>query len=81
MKAARYKRFGPPEVIEVTEENVVFAWLDIETGEPTGKTMQLAYDVSPSVPYVLSGQKRDPNASNDSLRMGVMSIGQERRKQ
>ena len=38
------------QVVEVTEENVVFAWLDIETGEPTGKTMQLPYDVSPQCP-------------------------------
>jgi hypothetical protein len=69
------------QVVEVTEENVVFAWLDIETGEPTGKTMQLPYDVSPSVPYVLSGQQRGAESASSDLRMGVMRIGQERRKQ
>ena len=44
------------KVTEITENKIVLGWLDIETGELTGKTMQLPFDLSPSVIYVLHGQ-------------------------
>lgn len=74
------------KVVEVTEETVTLAWLDIETNEPTGKTLQLTYDLSPSVSYALHGQGRiDPTAAEDGTQivqrtMGVLRIGRERKK-
>lgn len=73
------------QVIEVSDESVVLGWLDIETGELTGKTMQMAYDLTPSVTYALHGQERTLNRDGDlqmaERRMGVLYIGQERKKQ
>ena len=73
------------QVIEVSEDAVVLGWLDIETGELTGKTMQMAYDLSPTVTYALHGQERtiteEGSTQMAERRMGVLYIGQERRKQ
>src|SRR6056297_1259759 len=71
------------KVIEVTEDSLVLGWLDVETLEPTGKTMQIPYDLTASVSYALHGQ---PNGEVEpgtvaKRRMGVMRIGQERKKQ
>jgi hypothetical protein len=73
------------KVIEVSDDSVVLGWLDIETGELTGKTMQMAYDLSPSISYALHGQERtiseDGAVQMAERRMGVLHIGQERKKQ
>lgn len=70
------------KVIEVNEDGLVLAWLDIETGEPTGKTMPIAYDLSPSIAYALHGQPGGDGAAGASAKplMGVMRIGQDRKK-
>lgn len=73
------------QVIEVSEDSVILGWLDIETGELTGKTMQMAYDLTPSVTYALHGQERGVGENGGlqmaERRMGVLHIGQERKKQ
>lgn len=71
------------KVVEVNEESLLLAWLDIETGEPTGKTMSIIYDLSPSISYALHGQSgadRELGIDSKPL-MGVMKIGQDRKKQ
>jgi hypothetical protein len=71
------------QVVEVSEDSVILAWLDIETGKPTGKTMQMAYDLSPSVTYALHGQPQSMDDEEEGVaerRMGVMRIGQERKR-
>lgn len=70
-------------VIELTEDAVVLGWVETETGKATGKTMQFAYDLSPSVGYALQGQERSnhpENAGADRV-MGVLRVGQERKRQ
>jgi len=71
------------QVVEVNEESLVLSWLDAETGQPTGKTTQIAYDLSPRISYALQGQ---PDVDTESgvatqPRMGVLRIGQDRKKQ
>lgn len=72
------------KVIEISEDSVTLAWLDIESSEPTGKTLQLAFDLTPSVSYALHGQRHttSPDGEGGSAlaerQMGVMRIGQER---
>lgn len=71
------------KVIEINEDTVILGWLDIESGEPTGKTMQVAYDLTPMVTYALHGQEApvaDEEGEIAERRMGVMRIGQERKK-
>jgi len=65
------------EVIQVDEGSIVLGWLDPDTGELTGRTMQMGYDLSPQINYALHGQSRDGKTKNakDSTatpRMGVM---------
>lgn len=70
------------KVVELNENTVVLGWLDIETNELTGKTMQVSYDLSAKVGYALHGQ--DPAADNGEVvarRMGVLRIEQERKRQ
>ncbi|MDF1659281.1 MAG: hypothetical protein P1U58_16815 [Verrucomicrobiales bacterium] len=73
------------KVMEVSDDSVILGWLDIETGELTGKTMQMAYDLTPSISYALHGQDRAPSSDGGvqmaERRMGVLHIGQERKKQ
>ncbi len=73
------------KVIEVGDDSVILGWLDIETGELTGKTMQMAYDLTPSVAYALQGQRRtisdEGTVQMAERRMGVLYIGQERKRQ
>ncbi|MEM7603325.1 MAG: hypothetical protein AAF357_18170, partial [Verrucomicrobiota bacterium] len=73
------------KVIEVSDDSVILGWLDIETGELTGKTMQMAYDLTPSVSYALQGQERVTSEGGATQlaerRMGVLYIGQERKRQ
>lgn len=71
------------QVVEVNEESLVLSWLDAETGQPTGKTMQIPYDLTPSISYALKGQadvETDPGVAVQP-RMGVLRIGQDRKKQ
>ncbi len=44
------------KVVDIAPGRIVLGWLDVETGELTGKTHQILYDLSPSVTYVLQGQ-------------------------
>lgn len=69
-------------VIELGEDTVVLGWLDIETNELTGKSMQVAYDLSPSVTIALQGQvaPEGDEAGNVARAMGVLRIGQDRKK-
>lgn len=70
------------KVLEVTEDSVVLAWLDIETNEPTGRNMQLSYDLTPSVSYALRGQlNRSEEGAPAQVQMGVLRIGQERKRE
>lgn len=71
------------KVIEVTEDILVLGWLDIETLEPTGKVMQIPYDLSPSVSYALHGQGAGDTevGAIAERRMGVLRIGQDRKEQ
>ncbi len=68
-------------VVEINEDTVVLGWLDIETNELTGKTMQVAYDLTPSIGYALQGQPKDESAAGVATRrMGVLRVGQDRKK-
>ena len=44
------------KVIDVAEKKIVLGWVDLETGQLTGKTMKIIYDLTPTVRYVLQGQ-------------------------
>ncbi len=72
------------QVTELTEESITLGWLDIETMEFTGKTMQVPYDLSPKIMYQLSGQRRESQKSGAPVpkpKMGYLRIGKERRNQ
>src|SRR5690606_32505923 len=65
-------------VVELNENTVVLGWFDLETGKPTGKTMQVAYDLSPSVSYALQGQAPVEGGKGVAMRrMGVLRPGQD----
>lgn len=67
-------------VVELNEDTVVLGWLDLESGELTGKTMQVSYDLAPKVSYALHGQTAGESGEEPVQRlMGVMRIGEERR--
>lgn len=71
------------KVLEINENTVILGWLDIESNEPTGKTMQVAYDLTPVVTYALHGQEAPTNVEGGEVaerRMGVMRVGQDRKK-
>lgn len=72
------------KVIEVSEDAVLLGWMDIETGELTGKTIPVTYDLSPSIAYALHGQERGVSETGEPMmadrQMGVLRIGQERKK-
>ncbi len=65
-------------VVELTEEAVVLGWIDPETERPTGKTMEVPYDLSPSVSFALQGQ--DAGTGEEGVRMGVIRIGPDRKR-
>jgi hypothetical protein len=69
-------------VVELNEDTVVLGWLDIETNELTGKSMQVAYDLSPSVTIALQGQVETGGGEEgvSMRRMGVLRVGQDRKK-
>ncbi|MCB1203172.1 MAG: hypothetical protein KDN18_02850 [Verrucomicrobiae bacterium] len=70
------------QVIELSDDTVVLGWLDIETNELTGKSMQVAYDLSPSIVYALHGQESDPSSPDGVAmrKMGVLRVGQDRKR-
>lgn len=71
------------QVIEVNDDTVILGWLDIETGELTGKTTQVSYDLSPSISYALHGQPGGRNTGSGKSkepRMGVLKVGQDRKR-
>lgn len=68
------------QVIEVNDDTVILGWLDVETGELTGKTTQVAYDLSPSISYALHGQSLAAEGRPAERRMGVLRIGQDRKR-
>lgn len=68
-------------VAELSEDTVVLAWIDPETLEPTGKTMQVAYDLTPSVGYALHGQSGESDEEGVvARRMGVLRVGEDRKR-
>lgn len=72
------------KVTEVTEEAVTLSWVDAETGVMTGRTMQLTYDLTPTIAYGLPGQPTILDSSGNpspSSTMGVMRLGQQRKKE
>lgn len=74
------------QVVELDENTVILGWLDIETSELTGKTMQVSYDLSPKVGYALHGQGGGQDVSGETgevvaRRMGVLRIEEERKRQ
>lgn len=44
------------KVIEISDNSIILGWLDVETRELTGKTMQVSYDLTPRISYKLHGQ-------------------------
>ncbi len=50
------------KVIDISDNSIILGWLDVETREPTGKTMQVTYDLTPRITYALHGQ--GPGSSN-----------------
>ena len=63
------------QVIEITDDALLLGWLDIETGELTGKTMQVAYDIRPNVAYALHGQKHEADGGIQAARrMGLIRV-------
>ncbi len=69
------------QVIDLTEDTVILGWIDATSGELTGKTVQVAYDLSPSVGYALQGQEIQRSSEGVASReMGVLRVGQERKK-
>ena len=68
------------KVVDVAADKIVLGWMDVESGELTGKTMQVAYDLAPSVTYVLQGQV---GGSTDGVvkrqEMGVLRPRQQKR--
>ncbi len=67
-------------VVELNEDTVVLGWLDLETGALTGKTMQVAYDLTPSVGYALQGQPVDAGTEEGSRPMGVLRVSEDRKR-
>jgi len=69
------------QVIELSEDTVVLGWVDSETNELTGKTMQVAYDLTPSVSYALHGQDKESGEEGVVVRrMGVIRVGEDRKR-
>ena len=71
------------QVMEVNEDSVILGWIDVETGELTGKTTQVAYDLSPRISYALHGQSEGASSKNGNKaepRMGVLKVGQDRKR-
>ena len=66
------------KVLKITEKEIKFGWLDTETGELSGKTMVIAYDLSPGVRYLLPGGLEEDE--NGEPLMGIIQVDEERKK-
>lgn len=64
------------KVLAISDDTVVLGWIDLASGEASGKTMQVSYDLSPRVSYALHGQE-SPAAEEGGgeRRMGVLHPG------
>lgn len=65
------------KVIDISENSIVLGWLDVETREPTGKTMQVTYDLTPRITYALHGQgprSANPDDEGSEQLFGTMRI-------
>lgn len=62
-------------VAEIGGDMVVLDWLDPTSGKATGKTMQIAYDLTPSVSYALHGQSASEARTETDPTGGVGSAG------
>lgn len=64
-------------VENVNEASIELAWIDMETGKLTGKRLNLTYDLSAKIRYVLKGQAylaaRDGSTTPAQPQMGVLS--------
>jgi len=60
------------KVVDVAEEKIVLGWMDVESGELTGKTLQINYDVKPVIRYVLQGQAGSNEGDAAAPEMGVL---------
>lgn len=60
------------KVTDVTSEKIVLGWMDVESGELTGKMMPIPYNVDPIVRYVLQGQTGTTDGVVSQLEMGVL---------
>ncbi len=64
------------KVLAIQADTVVLGWIDLASGEPSGKTMQVPYDLSPKVSYALHGQESAAAEGKDNeRRMGVLHPG------
>ncbi len=68
-------------VIDVNEDTVVLGWIDAENGKPTGKTMQIGYDLSPVVSFALGAPETSNDGNPGPPRMGRIHIDRERKKE
>lgn len=68
-------------VIDVNEDTVVLGWIDAENGNPTGKSMQIGYDLSPVVSFALGAPETSRDGNSDPPRMGRIHIDRERKKE
>lgn len=68
------------QVLELTEDAAILGWIDRETNQVTGKTIQVSYDLAPSVSYALQGQAADERGEGSPApRMGVIRVNEERK--
>ncbi len=68
-------------VTEITKNTITFGWMDVETSELTGKTMQIGYDLTPKITYQLSGQNTasaDDSKKKPTPKYGVMRLRPDR---
>jgi hypothetical protein len=69
-------------VLELNDDTVVLGWIDADHGKPTGKAMQVAYDLSPIVGFALNGRSPsdEPEGTARSRTMGQIHVERERKK-
>ncbi|MEC5126767.1 hypothetical protein VSU19_08405 [Verrucomicrobiales bacterium BCK34] len=75
------------KVIDISDNSIILGWLDVESRELTGKTMQVTYDLTPRITYALHGQGPRTGDSNEEqpeqlfgtmiLRNGTMQTASE----
>jgi hypothetical protein len=68
------------QVLELSEDAAVLGWIDRETNQVTGKTIQVSYDLAPSVSYALQGQAGEERGEGEAApRMGVIRVNDDRK--